>query len=97
MTRTKTIKIRVTADEFQRLKRRAGKRGVSALLREGALGPDARQMQSEKFAVLAEFARSRNLLNQIARSCQRQPPLAVIEIVSQLIAVERQLSKFKTS
>lgn len=95
MKRTKTIKIRVTADELQQLKRRAGKRGVSALLREGALGPDARQMQSEKFAVLAEFARARNLLNQIARSCRCQPPLAVLEIVSHLIAVERQLSILK--
>jgi flagellar biosynthesis/type III secretory pathway protein FliH len=97
MTRTKNIKIRLTEDEFQRLKRRAGKRGVSALLRNRALGPDTRQIQSEKFAVLAEFTRARNLLNQIARSCQRQLPLAVIEIVSQLIAVERQLSIVKKS
>ena len=97
MKRTKNIKIRLTEDEFQRLKHRAGKRGVSALLRNRALGPDTRQVQSEKFAVLAEFTRARNLLNQIAQSCQRQPPLAVVEIVSQLIAVERQLSKFKTS
>ncbi len=97
MTRTKNIKIRLTDDEFQRLKRCAGKRGVSALLRNRALGPDQRQVQSEKFAVLAELARSRNLLNEIARCCRRQPPLAVIEIVSQLIAVERQLSNLKRS
>lgn len=97
MTRTKNIKIRLTEDELQRLKRRAGKRGVSALLREGALGPDPRQIQSEKFAVLAEFTRARNLLNQIARSCQRQPPVAVMEVVTHLIAVERQLSTLKKS
>lgn len=97
MTRTKSIKIRLTDDEFQRLKRRAGKRGVSALLRNRALGPDRRQVQSEKFAVLAELTRARNMLNQIARSCQRQPPLAVVEIVSQLIVVERQLSNLKKS
>ena len=97
MTRTKNIKIRLTEDEFQRLKRRAGKRGISALLRNRALGPDTRQVQSEKFAVLAEFTRARNLLNQIARSCQRQPPLALAEIVAHLIAVERQLSTLKKS
>jgi hypothetical protein len=54
-------------------------------------------VQAEKFAVLAESARARNVLNQIARSCQRQPPVAVIEIVSQLIVVERQLSTLKKS
>jgi hypothetical protein len=97
MKRTKNLKIRLTEDEFQRLKRRAGKRGVSALLRNRALGPDRRQVQAEKFAVLAESARARNVLNQIARSCQRQPPVAVIEIVSQLIVVERQLSTLKKS
>jgi len=97
MKRTKNIKIRLTEDEFQRLKRRAGKRGISALLRNRALGPDTRQVQSEKFAVLAEFTRARNLLNQIARSCQRQPPLALAEIVAHLIAVERQLSTLKKS
>ena len=97
MKRTKNIKIRLTEDEFQRLKRRAGKRGVSALLRGRALGPDRRQVQAEKFTVLAEFAPARNLLSQIARSCQRQPPLAVTALLSQLIAVERQLSTFKKS
>jgi len=97
MKRTKNIKIRLTEDELERLKRRAGKRGVSALLRNRALGPDTRQVQSENFAVLAEFTRARNLLNQIARSCQRQPPLALTEIVAHLIAVERQLSTLKKS
>jgi hypothetical protein len=97
MKRTRNIKIRLTEDEYQRLKRRAGKRGVSALLRRRGLGPDKRQRQADKFAVLAGFNRARNLLNQIARRCQQQPPLAVLEIVSQLIAVERQLSNLKKS
>ncbi len=97
MTRTKNIRIRLTDIEHQRLKSLAGARGISALLRRRALGPDRRQVQSENFTVLAEFARVRNLLNQIARSCQRQPPLALAEIVAHLIAVERQLSTLKKS
>ncbi len=60
-------------------------------------GSDRRQVQTERLAVLAEFTRARNLLNQIARNSQRQTPLAVIEIVSHLIAVERQLSNLKKS
>jgi hypothetical protein len=97
MTRTKSIKIRLTADELRRLKTCAGPRGVSALLRVRALGPDRRQVQSENFAFLAEFARARNLLNQIAWNSKRQTPLVVIEIVSQLITVERQLSNLRKS
>lgn len=97
MTRTKSIKIRLTDDELRRLKATAGRRGVSSLLRVRALGPDRRQLQVERLAVLSEFNRARNLLNQIARNSQRQTPLAQIEIVSQLIAVERQLSILKKS
>ena len=97
MKRTKSIKIRLTPGELWRLKGTAGRRGVSALLRARALGPDPRQMQKERLAFLAEFARARNTLNQIARNSQRQPPLALIEIVSHLIAVERQLSTLKKS
>jgi hypothetical protein len=67
MNRTKSINIRLSEDELRRLKRSAGKRGVSALLRTKTLGPDQRQIQTGKFAVVAELARSRNLLNQIAR------------------------------
>jgi len=96
MKRTKSIKIRLSEDELKQLKRSAGPRGVSALLRVQALGPDSRQTQSEKFAVVAELTRCRNLLNQIARNCQRLPPLALAEIISQLIAVERQLLNLKT-
>ena len=95
MKRNKSIKIRLSEDELRQLKRSAGKRGVSALLRTKALGPDQRQVQTEKFAVVAELARCRNLLNQIARGCRRQPPLTLMEIISQLIAVERQLSNLQ--
>ena len=97
MKRTKSIKIRLTDDELRRLKVRAGLRGVSSFLRIQALGPDRRQIQMERLVILAEFARARNLLNQIARNLQRQPPLEQIEIVSQLIAVERQLLNLRKS
>jgi len=96
MTRTKSIKIRLTSDEHRRLKALAGARGISALLRRCALGPDRRQVQNERLRVVAELARAGNLLNQIARHFERRMPSDQIQIVSQLIAVERQLSRFKT-
>src|SRR5436189_196455 len=71
MSRTKSIKIRLTDNEHQRLKARAGARGVSALLRIQALRPDRRQKQREQFALIAELARARNLLHQIARNSER--------------------------
>jgi Trp operon repressor len=95
MTRTKSIKIRLTDDEHQQLKSLAGARGISALLRRRALGPDRRQVQSERLKIVAELARARNLLNQIARNSERHTPPEQIQIVAQLLAVERQLSKFK--
>ena len=95
MNRNRNIKIRLTEDELRRLKSRAGKRGVSALLRRRALGPDQRQEQTERLKVLAELARARNLLNLIARNSGQQSPAAQIQIVSQLMAVERQLSDIR--
>lgn len=95
MKRTKSIKIRLAPGELWRLKAIAGRRGVSALLRTRALGPDPRQLQTERLAFIAEFARARNALVQLARNCQRQPPLALIEIISNLVAIERQLSNLK--
>ena len=87
--------MRLTDAEFRRLKTLAGARGVSAHLRLRALGPDRRQEQTERLTVLAELARARNLLNQIGRNCERQRLPDQIQIVAQLIAVERQLSGFK--
>ena len=95
MNRTKSIKIRLTDNEHRQLRARAGARGVSALLRIQALGPDHQQERRGQFALVAELARARNLLNQIARNSERRMPSQQIEIVSQLIAVERQLSNFK--
>lgn len=95
MTRTKTVKVRLTEAEHRRLKALAGKRGVSALLRIRALGPDTREEKTERLTILAELARARNLLNQIARHSQRQQPTGQIEIVARLICVERELSKIK--
>ena len=74
MNRTKCIKIRLTDNEHRQLKARAGARGVSSLLRIQALGPDRRQKQREQFALIAELARARNLLNQIARNFERRMP-----------------------
>lgn len=97
MNRNKSIKIRLTEDEFSRLKTAAGKRGISALLRRRALGQRREQERIEQLAVLTELARVRNLLTQIARECGRRALPEQIQIVVQLIAVERQLSKFKIS
>lgn len=97
MTRTKNIRIRLTDEEHRRLKALAGARGISALLRHRALGPDRQQVQSERLRVVAELARARNLLAQIARNSERRRPTEQIQIVAELIAVERQLLKFKAS
>ena len=97
VNRNKSIKIRLTDDELRRLKSRAGADGVSALLRRRALGPDRRQEQTERLTVLAELARARSLLNQVARNSERQSPAAQIQVVSQLIAVERKLADFRKS
>lgn len=91
VNRNKSIKIRLTDGELRQLKTRAGARGVSALLRRRALGPDRRQQQMERLTVLGEFARVRNLLNQIARNSEHQSPAAQVQILAQLMAVERQL------
>lgn len=96
MTRTKSIKIRLSEDELSQLKHAAGKRGVSALLRRRALGMHRQQHRIDQLAVLAELARFRNLLTQIARDCQRRALPEQMQIVFHLVAVERQLSKFKT-
>lgn len=95
MNRAKSIKVRVTDDELRQLKTLAGTAGVSAFLRLRALGPDRHQQQSERLALIAELARIRNLLLQIARSCECQPPPAHVQVVAHLIAVERQLAKLK--
>jgi len=95
MNRTKSIKIRLTDDELRQLKTAAGTRGISALLRRRGLGLNRQQDRIEWFTVLAELVRARNLLNQIARSSERRTPSEQIQIVAQLIAVERQLSNFK--
>ena len=93
MTRSKTLKLRLTEAEHRRLKALAGKRGVSMFLRTCALGPDKRQKKSERLALVAELARTRNLLNQIARHCGRQEPINQMEILVRLICVEREVTK----
>ena len=95
MTRTKTIKIRLSDEEHRCVKALAGKRGISALLRIRALGPDERQEKTDRLIVVAELARTRNTLNQIARDVERREPTAQIEIVARLVCVERELSKIK--
>lgn len=97
MTRTKNIKFRVTEAEHRRLKALAGARGVSAFLRRRALGPDRHQEKIERLAVLRNLTMARNTLNQIARISERRPPVDQLQIVLQLVAVERTLLNFKKS
>ena len=97
LPRTKSIKVRLTDGEHHRLKTLAGKRGISALLRVRALGIDQREEQIQRLTVVAELARARNALNQIARSCERRPTVELIEMLAQLIRIERQLSTLKPS
>jgi len=96
MRRTKSIKIWLTDAEHERLKKLARRRGISALLRARALNGDRRE-EADRLSIVAELARARNFLCQIARNSERRPPLEQIQIVAQLIAVERQLSSFRTS
>jgi len=91
MNRSKIIKVRVTQGEHQHLKSLAGKGGVSALLRASALA----DTRCQELQIVAELARVRNLLAQIAQNSIRQPPLDQILIVSQLVTVERELSKLR--
>lgn len=94
MKRSKSIKIRVTEGEYLRLHSLAGTRGISALLRR-AIGIDQSHEKTERLMVVAEIARARNILNQIARNCERKPLPEQIEILAALLSVERTLSTFK--
>jgi len=93
MNRGKTIQIRLTDIEHRRLKSLAGKRGISALLRASALGPDRQQKISERLGLIAELARIRNLLVHIAQSAARESDLDRAMIVGQLVTVERELAR----
>ena len=97
MTRSKTIKVRLTEVEYRRLKTLAGKRGVSALLRTRALGPDRQEQKSERLVLIAELGRIRNLLVHVARNSARRPPVEQVVIVSQLITLERDLTKLRAA
>lgn len=89
--RTKTVKVRLTEDEHRQLKALARKGGVSAHLRNSALKNDYRK----ELSVVAAIARARNLLVQIAQNSARRPEVDQVLIVSQLVTVERSLSKFR--
>jgi len=95
MTRSKTIKIRLTEAEHRRLKALAGKQGVSALLRTRALGPDRRERKLELLGLLTELARVRNLMACVAKNSVRRPPADQVLIVAQLVTVERELIKLR--
>lgn len=64
-------------------------------MRVRALGFDAPQENRELLMVVAELARARNILNQIARNSERRPLLEQIQIVTALLGVERSLSSFQ--
>ena len=89
--RTKTVKVRLTDEELRKLKALARKGGVSAHLRNSALRNDYRK----ELSVVASLARARNLLMEIAKNSSNRPDLEQILIVSQLVTVERGLSKFR--
>ena len=95
MTRSKTIKMRLSEGELRRLKVLAGRRGVSSLLRMRALGPDRQQRKLERLGFIAELARIRNLLVHIAQNSARRPPVDRILILSQLVTVERELTQLR--
>lgn len=91
MNRTKAITIRLTETELRHLKAKAGVRGLSALLRLQALGPDRQQEQKQRLSLLAEIARVRHALNQIARRCEEQAAIPQLDIVARLVSLERRL------
>ncbi len=93
MSRTKTIRIRLTESEQRRLKSLAGRRGISALVRASAFGQDSREQVSEYLTLISELARIRNALVLLAQSSDRRPPIEALVIVSQLVALERGLPK----
>ncbi len=93
MTRTKTIQIRLTNAEYRKLKLEAGTRGLSALVRLRALGPDRKAEENERLHIVAEVARTRNILNQLARRCATLSGPDQVMMLSQLVAVERQIRK----
>jgi hypothetical protein len=88
--RTKIVKVRLSEDEHRRLKALARKGGVSAHLRNSALRNDYRK----ELSVVAALTRARNLLVQIAQNSARRPAIEQVLIVSQLVTVERALTKF---
>lgn len=90
MNRTQTIQIRLTPDELRRLKSLARRGGVSSYLRKSGLKNDYRK----DLSVIAALARVRNLLVQIAQNSSRRPVMDQVLIVSQLVTVERTLTKF---
>jgi hypothetical protein len=91
MKRTKVIKLRLTETEHRALKGLAGKKTVSAFLRQQALGVDVATDQTERLRLIGEIARVRNLLVYIGRLSAVRPPLQQIAIASQLVTVERAL------
>lgn len=95
--RTTIVKIRLTKDEHRRLKTLAGKRGISRLLRTLALGPDRREQQEGRLQLVAELARIRNLLLQIALNSSAGRPLEQVRIIFQLVHLERALSRIPIS
>lgn len=95
MTRSKSVKIRLTEEEHRKLKSLAGSRGISEFLRYRALGPDRWHEQVENLALLSAVTRARNSLGFIALQSQHRPLTDQLLIVLQLTAVERELAQFK--
>lgn len=93
MSRSKGIRIRLTEEEHKRLRTLAGKTSISAFLRLQALGPDRQRQLSDRLPLIAELARIRNMLTQIARLSEARPLSEQVHLVTRLVAVEQQLLK----
>lgn len=91
MTRTKVIKLRVTAAEHAALTG-LGKPlgGVSALIRRRCLDPVSSEPSRDAIRELARLAHNLNLIAVQARTL---PANRTVEVIAHLIAIERRLAE----
>jgi hypothetical protein len=96
--RGKSVKIRVTESEFQGLKDRCDGAALAPWMRETCLGERTlKRANVPKVdpALLRQLSGIGNNLNQIARvvNTQRHDMVNVIQVLVQLLALERQFSQ----
>jgi hypothetical protein len=97
VNKTKMVKLRVTPDEYSQLAtlaRPAG--GVSALIRKRVFGGRVIGYRAGFDAVL-HLARMHTYLLQIAEGvCRHEDTLSLALVLSQLVAIERQVNTLLT-